>query len=233
MVHKVASLPLADTRADRRRADRAARSIDWRPTEPATLVWVEALDGGDPRKKVPHRDRLHDPSPPRFTGDAGGTAQDASTASPASTWGERGDLAAGPRLRPRPPLEPHVRVWISTNPAERRRSGAAQPQDRYQRPGLAGASGCCRAATAPSGSPATPSSCTARAPTPQGDRPFLDRFDLKTWKAERLFQSGETKLRNAWCPALRRRLAASHAHESPTEPPNYFVRTAGRAKRRP
>lgn len=34
------------------------RSYQWRPTHPATLVWVEALDGGDPRKKVAHRDRI-------------------------------------------------------------------------------------------------------------------------------------------------------------------------------
>ena len=33
------------------------RNYRWRPTEPATLT-VEALDGGDPKKKVPHRDRV-------------------------------------------------------------------------------------------------------------------------------------------------------------------------------
>lgn len=34
------------------------RSIQWTSSDPATLVWYEALDGGDPRKKVEHRDRL-------------------------------------------------------------------------------------------------------------------------------------------------------------------------------
>ncbi|MHC4707712.1 MAG: S9 family peptidase, partial [Planctomycetota bacterium] len=34
------------------------RSVSWRPTSPHTLFWVEALDGGDPVAKVPHRDRL-------------------------------------------------------------------------------------------------------------------------------------------------------------------------------
>src|SRR5436309_2805889 len=28
------------------------------PRAPGTRVWVEALDEGDPRKKVPHRDRV-------------------------------------------------------------------------------------------------------------------------------------------------------------------------------
>ena len=34
------------------------RDYEWVPTEPATLLWVEALDKGDLRNKVPHRDRL-------------------------------------------------------------------------------------------------------------------------------------------------------------------------------
>ena len=38
-------------RADPRRADRAPR-FAWRATEPATLVWAEALDGGDWNVKV-------------------------------------------------------------------------------------------------------------------------------------------------------------------------------------
>jgi len=33
------------------------RSIAWRPHEPATLVWCEALDGGDPKTKATQRDR--------------------------------------------------------------------------------------------------------------------------------------------------------------------------------
>ncbi|HLT36654.1 MAG TPA: prolyl oligopeptidase family serine peptidase, partial [Enhygromyxa sp.] len=34
------------------------RDFEWQPLEPATLVWAEALDDGDPRKKVEHRDKL-------------------------------------------------------------------------------------------------------------------------------------------------------------------------------
>jgi len=33
------------------------RRVGWRPGQPATLVWVEALDGGDPKREVAHRDR--------------------------------------------------------------------------------------------------------------------------------------------------------------------------------
>ena len=34
------------------------RSYGWIPTEAATLIWVEALDGGNPRNKVSHRDKV-------------------------------------------------------------------------------------------------------------------------------------------------------------------------------
>jgi dipeptidyl aminopeptidase/acylaminoacyl peptidase len=34
------------------------RDFDWRDDAPATVVWVEALDGGDPAADVPLRDRL-------------------------------------------------------------------------------------------------------------------------------------------------------------------------------
>jgi dipeptidyl aminopeptidase/acylaminoacyl peptidase len=33
------------------------RSVSWRAGHPATVVWVEALDGGDPKQEVEHRDR--------------------------------------------------------------------------------------------------------------------------------------------------------------------------------
>ncbi|MEM6290807.1 MAG: prolyl oligopeptidase family serine peptidase [Myxococcota bacterium] len=34
------------------------RSVQWHPQKPSTLVWVEALDEGDPKKEVEHRDRV-------------------------------------------------------------------------------------------------------------------------------------------------------------------------------
>ena len=34
------------------------RNLSWRGDKPATLVWTEALDGGDAAKKVPHRDQV-------------------------------------------------------------------------------------------------------------------------------------------------------------------------------
>ena len=45
------------------------RSVQWKPGEPATLVWVEAQDGGDPDAEAEHRDAWFAHSAP-FAGDA-------------------------------------------------------------------------------------------------------------------------------------------------------------------
>ncbi len=54
--HTVAEIPLAiDIPIDGVRT--GPRSIRWHPSLAATLLWSEALDGGDPKTEVPHRDR--------------------------------------------------------------------------------------------------------------------------------------------------------------------------------
>ena len=65
--------------------------------------------------------------------------------------------------------------------------------------------------------------------SPTGDHPFLDRFNLATGKAERLFQSGSgayesmvAVLDDSGSRLLTRR-------ESPTDPPNYFIHSGPEA----
>ncbi|MEM9907647.1 MAG: hypothetical protein AAF921_21775, partial [Cyanobacteria bacterium P01_D01_bin.44] len=57
VVATLASLPVAD-QVPPQGVPTGPRSVTWRPTAPHTLFWVEALDGGDPVAKVPHRDQL-------------------------------------------------------------------------------------------------------------------------------------------------------------------------------
>ncbi len=64
----IARLPLAD-RVPVHGVPEGPRDFDWRPTDPATLVWAEAQDHGDWNINVPHRDRLmllQAPSPPNL-----------------------------------------------------------------------------------------------------------------------------------------------------------------------
>src|SRR5687768_15020951 len=65
---KLVSLPLAD-QVPIHGVPTGPRGYHWRPTKPATLVYVEALDRGDPSVKVPHRDRLLTWAAP-FSGEA-------------------------------------------------------------------------------------------------------------------------------------------------------------------
>ncbi len=53
----IASLPLAN-RVPIGGVRTGPRSYQWLPDKPATLAWVEALDGGDSRKKVDFHDRI-------------------------------------------------------------------------------------------------------------------------------------------------------------------------------
>jgi dipeptidyl aminopeptidase/acylaminoacyl peptidase len=55
-VHVVADVPAADD-IPIEGVRLGPRGVAWCPHEDATLVWVEALDGGDPRRSATHRDR--------------------------------------------------------------------------------------------------------------------------------------------------------------------------------
>ena len=58
-VYLVADLPLAEDIPPLRGAVRTGRrSVGWRADAPATLVWAEAQDGGDPRTSADVRDRV-------------------------------------------------------------------------------------------------------------------------------------------------------------------------------
>src|SRR5258708_24705995 len=57
VVRALATLPLAEN-VPARGVRAGPRALSWQPSAPASLVWVEALDGGDPRTKVAQQDRL-------------------------------------------------------------------------------------------------------------------------------------------------------------------------------
>ena len=56
-VKQIAELPVADT-VPNGGVLPGPRSYQWQPLAPATLVWAEALDNGDPKTTVPHRDKV-------------------------------------------------------------------------------------------------------------------------------------------------------------------------------
>lgn len=59
IVNTVANVPLSENVPKGFDATREGpRSFTWRMDAPATLYWIEALDGGDPMNEVPFRDQL-------------------------------------------------------------------------------------------------------------------------------------------------------------------------------
>ncbi len=53
----IADLPVSDD-IPRQGVVKGPRGAEWQPLRPARVLWAEALDDGDPTRKVPHRDRL-------------------------------------------------------------------------------------------------------------------------------------------------------------------------------
>ena len=57
LVHTLATLPLSDS-VPVHGVTLGPRAVSWRATAPASLLWIEALDGGDPAAEASHRDKL-------------------------------------------------------------------------------------------------------------------------------------------------------------------------------
>ncbi len=205
------------------------REIRWSPQDDATLVWTEALDGGDPKKKAEKRDRLM-----RF----------------AAPWaGDPAEiLRTEHRLRGVEFLETQDGALVTEFDRDRRwqrtwvcdlgkPEGAPRllwdrsMKDRYGDPG--------RPWTVP-----TPRGrrvvavregallLLGRGASPAGDRPFLDRMDLASGKTARLWWSSEGAVESVDEILAQDASSLLVVRESRTEPPNWSVLDARTGKRR-
>ncbi len=229
-VYHVASLPLAD-RVPIRGVPTGPRDFEWRANEPATLVWSEALDGGDWKTQVPHRDRIVMLKAP-FTGE------------PAEVmlvrdrvrniiWGERGDLALVMSVD-------MIKHWTQLHAADFDQPKAAarliwdmSSDEAYHHPGYPVMK------TLPNGVQVVYQDgdsiyLDGEGASPEGDRGFLDRMDLKTLEKERLFRCDRSSYESfaAWLDSKAGTFLT--LRESPQDPPNFFVRKlAGRIAAEP
>jgi dipeptidyl aminopeptidase/acylaminoacyl peptidase len=208
--YKVASLPLAD-HIPIGGVRSGPRAYEWLPDQNATLTWVEDNKGRDkvmlfsePFRGEPRQVYLTEH---RFRGRqslAGGKSliedfeRDSRVARTLLIDIEKPDAAA--------------RVIFSRN-----------ERDAYKNPGVP------ITKVQPDGRRVIVQQgdeiyLTGLGATPTGDHPFLDRFNLATGKAQRLFQSGEGyEALEAMLDDRGERLLTRR--ESPTEPPNYFIRS--------
>jgi dipeptidyl aminopeptidase/acylaminoacyl peptidase len=225
VVYKVASLPLA-AHVPLGGVETGPRQIHWMANQPATIFWVEALDGGNPKEKVPHRDRVLAIRAP-FNGspeEIFKTEERFAGIQFGSNFALVEDLHRVTKL---------LRTYEIDNSkpnADGKLIWSRNQQDRYKDPGrpverrqvartFFGGGGA-DSTLLQSGDSIILSGPGA---SPQGDRPFLDRFNLATGQTERLFH----------CPADRYETVEAvlddqgsrfiTRRESPTEPPNFYL----------
>jgi len=228
IVHLLADLPLADA-VPMRGVPTGPRALEWRALHPSTLIWVEALDKGDPELKVPYRDKIMSLSSPfednprevmkiqhRYSG---------------ISWFK----SAGEALLTEYDWK---RRWRTTYLVNVDRPGQTPKRifdrsihDRYNDPGSPVLT------TTPRGEIIILQDkdwiyLAGSGASPKGDMPFLDRLILKTMKTKRLFQCGESSYERFIDFADNSRKQIITSYESKIEPPNYYLMTLKNKKRK-
>src|SRR2546428_789262 len=160
------------------------RAIPWQPGVPATLVWAEAQDGGDPRTRVAHQDRVVRLTAP-FT-DAPGVLAQLDQRYAGVVWDTAGLALLSEFDRERR----WIKTWILHAPPTSRGPPLLwdrSAEDRYADPGTPVQRGVgAQRSLLRSGDWIYLAGAGA---SPQGERPFLDRLNLRTRRVERLWRA--------------------------------------------
>jgi dipeptidyl aminopeptidase/acylaminoacyl peptidase len=207
------------------------RGYRWRMDQPATAMWTEALDGGDLKNKVPFRDRVMSVAAP---------FKDAPTEVAKTEWRftnisftEKGIalLSESDRATRR------TRTWILESGAEPRKLWDRRQDAAYENPGSpvvrrdTGVAGFGGGGGGGFGGGANVIMqtgdfiyLTGTGSSPEGDRPFLDRLNLKTLASERLFRSDAKAYETVIAPLSDDAKTILTRYETPADPPNYYIR---------
>ena len=208
------------------------RGHHWRPTgTPATIVWVEALDGGDPDRDVPIRDRVMMLEAP-FDSQLPRIVTKLEYRFSKILWGETRGVAL-------------VREYESTSDSYRTRFVNPDNPDipdrllwnhsvaeRYKHPGHP------LMRQLPNGKRAMrvfqqSIFLNGNGSSPEGDRPFLDRLDLVRFERKQLFKCPEDSYEAVVALMTDDGQEFVTRHETQSEHPNYFLRKVDGSERRP
>ena len=223
LIKEVVDLPLEDTTpVDFDAVPMGPRDFEWRSDQPSTLYWVEAQDKGDPRVEAKIRDKIFLLSPP-FNGkpvelasvelrferiDWGGD----DLALVTESWWKNRKTRTWRILPADPSKKPHLIFDRSS-------------EDRYSDPGYpiykTSQWGTYVIRRTNSGNEIFLSGDGA---STEGDRPFLDELDLTTIKTKRLWRSEAPSYEYVYEVLDDSGLNIFTSRESPSEPPNYFLR---------
>lgn len=222
-IRQVANIPLTEQTPIGRDAVREGpRSFSWRSDAPAALYWAEAQDGGDPRKEADVRDRLFFLEAP-FEGSPK-KAIDFQWRYRGISWGEGGTAIAYERWwQSRKEV---VSRWAPENPAKPKEVLFDRSyEDIYTDPGdfetKRNAYGRFVLLSSDGGNTLY---LTGTGASPEGNRPFVDRFDLKTKKTDRLWRSKAPYYEYPISILDAEQGLVITRRESKEEPRNYFLR---------
>jgi dipeptidyl aminopeptidase/acylaminoacyl peptidase len=217
---RIASQPLAE-RIPIDGVATGPRMVRWRPEQPATLFWVEAMDGGNPKEKAPHRDRLMLWQAP-FDGEPREFFRVEHRLQAGVRWTAAGQAIIEDYERDSRWLR---RFLLDPGPGgmSARLLDSRSSQDRYRDPGdpvpLALPDG--RQIVRTEGDWVLLEGAGA---TPEGERPFLDRMNLRTLEKQRLFQCGPDAYETVVAVLSTGGSRLLTRRETPAQPPNYFLR---------
>lgn len=228
LLHTVAELPAAERLpAGFDAVPTGPREVHWRADADACLAWVEAADGGDPDAAADVRDRLWQHAAP-FESPPQNIAALPLRFGQVS-WGNDGLAIVMERWwRTRA-----IAYWcvVPGDSREGQTAHAAQRfhagsfEDRYADPGqpvqVADSRGRRRLIVIDGDT----TLWTGPGASPQGDRPFIDRWNLRTGQRERLFQSPPEHFEQpleALDPSGQLWL---RTRETPNDPPQHWVGT--------
>ena len=199
------------------------REHTWREDAPATVVWCEAQDGGDPAKAVDVRDRVYQlPAP--FDGKP---AELCATINRIQgiTWGDARTAIVQDYWWKTRNVKTYLVDPSTANPSPRVLFDLSA-EDLYAQPGYF--------VTAPNAfgrhtllfsKDKGKLYLQGEGFSPEGNRPFLDEYPIKTGKPRRLWRADGLKTYEAIVDVLdlaKKTLLARI--ESPTAYPNYFIR---------
>jgi len=205
------------------------RSVGWQPLKPATLVWTEALDGGDTEKAVPFHDRVVTLAAP-FTGEPREVFKSENRFG-GLTWFATPGQAIASEMNRRKRRRISWIVNVDDPAIAPKKLFDLNTQDAYSDPG----------------SPVMTMKDGARiilqdkdwiylsgqGASPKGDHPFLDKMNLKTSEKARLFQCLDGKYQSFVGFAGQGRDAIIISQESKTEVPNYHLYSLKAKKSKP
>ena len=219
----IAQLPIAD-HVPIHGVPTGARSLEWRPTEPATLVWAEALDGGDWKANVPARDKVLTQSAP-FTTPPVEIAR-VEQRYEGIDWSDHRGLGLLQEYNDNRHWRRTFLIDADHLDVKPRLIWDLSSDESYEDPGQPVyhmmANG--QWAVLQKGDTIF---LSGQGASPAGDRPFLDSFDLRTGKSQRLFRSDKHAYEYFLAFADDAANALLTWHQTPLEPPNLMARTLG------